>query len=78
MYSELPHENPENGMFNLRCFFFSQSFVHFLCKIWIFQKFNILFQQFSAVMLNSPSTQNKFLRVKNIFRSREKKHNPSA
>jgi hypothetical protein len=33
MYSELPYENPENGMFNLRCFFFSQSFVHFLCKI---------------------------------------------
>ena len=36
MYSELPYENPENGMFNLRCFFFSQSFVHFLCKILIF------------------------------------------
>jgi hypothetical protein len=30
MYSELPYENPENGMFNLRCFFFSQSSAFFV------------------------------------------------
>ena len=33
MYSELPYENPENGMFNLRCFFFSQSSVFFVLNL---------------------------------------------